>query len=182
MAKHSDDSEVGYGKPPLASRFQKGKSGNPGGRPRGDRTLAAELEKALDQTVTGLKKNGKRQRKSVRGIVAANLAKKAAEGNIGAVTLIDKIESRQAPRGVVNARGMCPPPPDPDNPQVYAVTLDFEEEPVRRPDFVSYIGAELVRDDLPEDIRAAIEDIERLRNFLLDNDKRIGRDWSCFRD
>jgi hypothetical protein len=27
--------EVGYGKPPVASRFQPGKSGNPGGRPRG---------------------------------------------------------------------------------------------------------------------------------------------------
>ena len=27
--------EVGYGKPPEASRFQQGRSGNPGGRPRG---------------------------------------------------------------------------------------------------------------------------------------------------
>jgi hypothetical protein len=30
-----DDHEVGYGKPPVHTRFRKGQSGNPGGRPRG---------------------------------------------------------------------------------------------------------------------------------------------------
>jgi Family of unknown function (DUF5681) len=29
------EGEVGYGKPPVHSRFRKGQSGNPGGRPRG---------------------------------------------------------------------------------------------------------------------------------------------------
>ena len=30
-----DDYKVGYGKPPKASRFKPGTSGNPGGRPKG---------------------------------------------------------------------------------------------------------------------------------------------------
>jgi hypothetical protein len=30
-----DEYEVGYGKPPVRTRFSKGASGNPGGRPRG---------------------------------------------------------------------------------------------------------------------------------------------------
>lgn len=39
-----DDQEVGYGKPPVSTRFQKGQSGNPGGRPRG---MTAGRAKAL---------------------------------------------------------------------------------------------------------------------------------------
>ena len=31
----ADERKVGYGKPPVHTRFRKGKSGNPGGRPRG---------------------------------------------------------------------------------------------------------------------------------------------------
>ncbi len=40
---------VGYGRPPLETRFHKGQSGNPGGRPRGTKTLAALLAAALSR-------------------------------------------------------------------------------------------------------------------------------------
>ena len=33
--KHPSDYAVGYGKPPAHTRFRRGRSGNPGGRPRG---------------------------------------------------------------------------------------------------------------------------------------------------
>jgi len=32
------DYAVGYGKPPVGTRFQKGQSGNPEGRPRGTKS------------------------------------------------------------------------------------------------------------------------------------------------
>lgn len=38
--------EVGYGKPPIATRFQPGKSGHPGGRKRGASVLH-EIERRL---------------------------------------------------------------------------------------------------------------------------------------
>jgi hypothetical protein len=43
MAKY----KVGYGKPPKATRFKPGKSGNAKGRPQGSRNLASDLAAEL---------------------------------------------------------------------------------------------------------------------------------------
>lgn len=50
-AKPSAAYQVGRGKPPTSSRFKKGQSGNPNGRPKGSRSLRASLEKTLGQKV-----------------------------------------------------------------------------------------------------------------------------------
>ena len=44
--------EVGYRKPPAASQFQKGQSGNIRGRPKGSMNLATLLKKIGDVEVT----------------------------------------------------------------------------------------------------------------------------------
>src|SRR4029077_13712774 len=49
MDEETKDYAVGYGKPPVETRFHKGQSGNPGGRPRGAKTLAALLGEALSR-------------------------------------------------------------------------------------------------------------------------------------
>jgi hypothetical protein len=43
------DYAVGYGKPPVETRFQKGQSGNPEGRPRGTKKLVTLLAEVLSQ-------------------------------------------------------------------------------------------------------------------------------------
>src|SRR6266403_5375464 len=51
-AKPSDAAhEVGYGKPPQASRFRKGRSGNPKGRPRGDENLLAVFKRMVTKRI-----------------------------------------------------------------------------------------------------------------------------------
>lgn len=42
---------TGYPNPPQATRFQKGKSGNPKGRPKGDKNYLALANKELSQKV-----------------------------------------------------------------------------------------------------------------------------------
>ena len=41
------DHDAGYGKPPRHSRFKKGQSGNPKGRPRGSRNFSTDLKATL---------------------------------------------------------------------------------------------------------------------------------------
>ena len=45
------DYEVGYSKPPRHTRFVKGQSGNPRGRPPGAKNFATLLSEALNETV-----------------------------------------------------------------------------------------------------------------------------------
>jgi len=45
------DYEVGRGKPPRHTRFKKGQSGNPKGRPRGSKNFYALLTKVLNERV-----------------------------------------------------------------------------------------------------------------------------------
>jgi hypothetical protein len=53
------DYEVGYGKPPRHTRFAKGQSGNPRGRPRGAKNFNTLLEEALDEPVTVTENGGR---------------------------------------------------------------------------------------------------------------------------
>lgn len=54
MADSNQDNnnyQVGYGKPPKHSRWKKGQSGNPRGRPKGTRGLKTDLHDELVATM-----------------------------------------------------------------------------------------------------------------------------------
>ena len=60
--------DVGYGKPPLHTRFRKGQSSNPKGRSKGTKNFATIFMTAMSQSVT-INENGKR--KKISKIAAA---------------------------------------------------------------------------------------------------------------
>ena len=95
------DYRVGYGKPPLETRFKQGQSGNPRGRPRGAKNLATLLEEALNELVV-VNENAGRRRISKRKAALKQLVNEAAKGNWRAlkllVDILQDIERRSEPQ------------------------------------------------------------------------------------
>ncbi len=49
---HEDDGKIGYCNPPKHSRYKKGQSGNPKGRPKKNKTEALDIPGVLDEPIT----------------------------------------------------------------------------------------------------------------------------------
>lgn len=96
MTEDNRDYEVGYGKPPVHSRFRKGQSGNPKGRPKGTRSMNSLVENELQEQVT-IRENGRTRRVSKKEALIKNLVNSAIKGKVGAlkelVRLIDDAET-----------------------------------------------------------------------------------------
>ncbi|TQF33475.1 DUF5681 domain-containing protein [Bradyrhizobium sp. UNPA324] len=75
-----DGNPVGYGKPPLHSRFKPGQSGNPKGRPRGRLNFASDLKRVLEAPVS-VTEGGKSRKVSTQEGVLLRLANKALNGS-----------------------------------------------------------------------------------------------------
>jgi len=92
MAAGDDDYKVGYGKPPETSRFQKGQSGNPSGRPKGSRNTALAIHRALNRTVQATV-DGKRRNVPLSEAVAMTLSQRALAGDQRAAVSLLKLAS-----------------------------------------------------------------------------------------
>jgi hypothetical protein len=51
LGSNDPDYRVGYGRPPIATRFKKGRSGNPKGRPKANKTIGTLVYEALQEKV-----------------------------------------------------------------------------------------------------------------------------------
>lgn len=84
--------DIGYAKPPKNTQFKKGKSGNPGGRPKGAKNLYKSLVEAL-ATPVKVQMNGKQCKKPLLVATAIALSLKAMQGNVQAFnSLFDKFQ------------------------------------------------------------------------------------------
>jgi hypothetical protein len=79
--------DVGYGKPPRETRFRKGRSGNPRGRPRGSRNFASLVEEALAEPVV-ITENGKRKKATKLQAIVKQVVNKAAQGDHRSIQLL----------------------------------------------------------------------------------------------
>lgn len=77
------DYDVGYGKPPKATQFATGHSGNPKGRPKGCLNLSTVLEKALQERVV-VQEHGQRRSITKLEVMVKQMVNRAAGGDMRA--------------------------------------------------------------------------------------------------
>lgn len=79
--------EVGYGKPPPHTRFKKGQSGNPEGRPKSPKTFDSKIAQELDALLT-INMDGEQTTVTRREAVVLRLIKKALGGDARSLRLL----------------------------------------------------------------------------------------------
>jgi Family of unknown function (DUF5681) len=99
------DYQIGYKKPPVATRFKKGNRANPRGRPRGSKNLATLLERALDAAADA-DASETHGRLTKRELVVARLVERSAKADLAATKLLFELLRK-------SIRAWSPRPPTP---------------------------------------------------------------------
>lgn len=93
------NSPVGRGKPPAATRFRKGQSGNPRGRPRGSKRQAP-YEAVLGQLVT-VREDGQARRMTAAEAFLLHITRRGLDGDgaaaRAAMAAIEEARARRSP-------------------------------------------------------------------------------------
>ncbi len=99
------DHKVGYGRPPLATRFRPGTSGNPSGKRKAKPTLSQRLDRILAESVS-VTDGGQSKRMTKEEVFLRQMVTRAIGGDrqFGRL-LLDYLERRQenAPAGAATA-------------------------------------------------------------------------------
>ena len=101
------DYSVGYGKPPVHSRFRPGQSGNPRGKAKGRKNLATALLEELSERVV-VTENGRQRKLSKQTLILKRMVSDAAQGDakardqllklIGAIEQVAPDDAEEAPQ------------------------------------------------------------------------------------
>ena len=91
MSKDKRTYTVGYGKPPEATRFKPGQSGNPAGRQKGSRNLAGLIQEELGRTIP-VTVDGRRQKQPKGRLLVRLQVDKALKGDTKAFQAVVSLE------------------------------------------------------------------------------------------
>ncbi|MDU8945991.1 DUF5681 domain-containing protein [Ovoidimarina sediminis] len=113
MADDVNDTRTGRGRPPPASQFRKGKSGNPKGRPKGRQNMKTIVEKVAHET-HWISEGGRQTELKTYELIFRRLQARAVSGDLEAKKLLDSYRERYQPGdGPRKLRSpICPPPMD----------------------------------------------------------------------
>jgi hypothetical protein len=96
MSGIADKPEGSKRRPPQATQFQPGKSGNPGGRPKGSRNVRTELEQMMRKQIP-IREGGKSKSMTRQQAMLRTLSDKALRGDIRAILSITNILLKREP-------------------------------------------------------------------------------------
>ena len=85
--KSASGYHVGKGRPPQATRWKPGQSGNPRGRPRGSKNLGTMLMEELNEKVK-IQRNGGTRSVTKRQVIIKRLVNNAVNGDWKATNLV----------------------------------------------------------------------------------------------
>jgi len=85
--------KIGYGKPPKASQFKPGRSGNPEGRRKGSLNLVTDLSAELGEKIT-VREAGRPRRVSKQRALIKSLMAKALQGDVRASGVVLALYAR----------------------------------------------------------------------------------------
>ena len=90
--------EIGYGKPPVASRFQPGQSGNPRGRPSSSPLMRSLVQQVMNGTLP-IEQNGRIRRIPRKEALLLTLFSRAMKGDSKAgASLLNLALAAEAPK------------------------------------------------------------------------------------
>ena len=99
-ARRRATTTVGYGKPPKDSRFKKGRSGNPRGRPKGSKNLLTLIHEELDRPIA-VREDGRSRKVRACDALAKRLVHKGLSGHDRSIELLFKLAGTRAAGGAV---------------------------------------------------------------------------------
>lgn len=105
------DYEVGKGKPPRHTQFQKGRSGNPNGRPKGAKGARTIARLALAEKVTVQMPNGRSKRISKLDFAVRKIVEKACKGDLRAFDAVLALAGEDSSTAMIGGENDNPPAP-----------------------------------------------------------------------